>query len=177
MWPLDRTAPGPDALYSSRHFLAESELKSENSLWKDSTIFLHSFFRLVSFMWLQNARISSWRQVGVFCFDGFHSFMAPQITLLFLEFLYGFLCPPIVLISGIENVEYMVFLTDKNILFIVWMYIQNCTSNISMFIFDWCRGPDTHSRHYKCWFRAVSGHVRLREYHTFYFAPKQSRAV
>ena len=52
MWPLDRTAPGPDALYSSRHFLAESELKSENSLWKDSTIFLHSFFRLVSFMWL-----------------------------------------------------------------------------------------------------------------------------
>ena len=28
MWPLDRTAPGPDALYSSRHFLAESELKS-----------------------------------------------------------------------------------------------------------------------------------------------------
>ena len=119
MWPLDRTAPGPDALYSSRHFLAESELKSENSLWKDSTIFLHTIFRLVSFMWLQNARISSWRQVGVFCFDGFHSFMAPQITLLFLEFLYGFLCPPIVLISGIENVEYMVFLTDKNILFIV----------------------------------------------------------
>ena len=94
MWPLDRTAPGPDALYSSRHFLAESELKSENSLWKDSTIFLHSFFRLVSFMWLWNARISSWRQVGVFCFDGFHSFMAPQITLLFLEFLYGFLCAP-----------------------------------------------------------------------------------
>ena len=92
--------------------------------------------------------------------------MAPQITL-FLEFLYGFLCAPIVLIFGIENVEYMVFLTDKNILFKVWMYIQNCTSNISMFIFDWCRGPDTHSRHYKCWFRAVSSHVRLREYHTF----------
>ena len=45
--------------------------------------------------------------------------MAPQITLLFLEFLYGFLCAPIVLISGIENEEYMVFLTDKNILFIV----------------------------------------------------------
>ena len=44
MWPLDRTGPGPDALYSSRHFLAESELKLENTLWKDSTIFLHSFF-------------------------------------------------------------------------------------------------------------------------------------
>ena len=43
MWPLDRTAPGPDALYSSRHFLAESELKSENSLWKDSTAFVLSF--------------------------------------------------------------------------------------------------------------------------------------
>ena len=50
MWPLDRTAPGPDALYSSRHFLAESELKLQNALWKDFTIFLHSFFCLVSFM-------------------------------------------------------------------------------------------------------------------------------
>ena len=45
--------------------------------------------------------------------------MAPQITLLFLEFLCGFLCAPIVLMFGIENVEYMVFLTDKNILFVV----------------------------------------------------------
>ena len=52
MISVQYVAPGPDALYSSRHFLAESELKSENSLWKDSTIFLHSFFRLVSFMWL-----------------------------------------------------------------------------------------------------------------------------
>ena len=50
MWPLDRTAPGPDALYSSRHFQAESELKLKNALWKDSTVFLHSFFCLVSFM-------------------------------------------------------------------------------------------------------------------------------
>ena len=40
MWPLDRTAPGPNALYSSRDFLAESELKLENALWKDSTVFL-----------------------------------------------------------------------------------------------------------------------------------------
>ena len=42
--------------------------------------------------------------------------MAPQITLLFLELLYGFLCAPIVLIFVIENVEYLVFLTDKTIL-------------------------------------------------------------
>ena len=58
-------------------------------------------------------------QVGDFCFDGFHSFMAPQITLLFSEFLCDFLCAPVVLIFGIENVKLLVFLTDKNMLFIV----------------------------------------------------------
>ena len=166
MWPLDQTAPGPDALYSSCHFLAESELKLE----KCSLERFHDLFAFVLLFGVfhvtierENFELAPGRW---FLFDGFHSFMAPQITL-FLEFLYGFLCAPIVLIFGIQNVEYMVFLTDKNVLFIVWMYIQNCTSNILIVIFDWCRGPDTHSRHYKCWFQAVSSHVRLREYHTF----------
>ena len=58
-------------------------------------------------------------QVGDFCFDDFHSFMAPQITLLFLEFLYDFLCAPVVLMFGIENIELLVSLMDRNILFIV----------------------------------------------------------
>ena len=79
-------------------------------------------FCIRSFVWCLSCdyRTREFRVgIGDFCFDGFHSFMAPQITLLFLEFFYGFLCAPIVLIFGIENVEYMVFLTDKNILFIV----------------------------------------------------------
>ena len=118
-------------------------------------------FCIRSFIWCLSCdyRTREFRvgaQVGDFCFDDFQSFMATQITLLYLEFLYGFLCAPMVLIFGIENIELLVFLTDKNILFIVWMYIQNCTSNISKFIFGWCRGPDTHSRHYKCRFRAMS---------------------
>ena len=58
-------------------------------------------------------------QICDFCFDDFHLFIAPQITLLYLEFLYGFLCAPIALIFGGINVELLVFFTDKNILFIV----------------------------------------------------------
>ena len=58
-------------------------------------------------------------QVGDFCFDDFHSFMAPQITMLYLELLFGFLCARTALIFGTENIELLVFLTDKNMLFIV----------------------------------------------------------
>ena len=81
-------------------------------------------FCIRSFVWCLSCdyRTREFRvgaQVGDFCFDDFHSFMAPQITLLFLEFLYGLLCAPVVLIFGIENVELLVFQTDKNILLIV----------------------------------------------------------
>ena len=115
-------------------------------------------------------------QVGEFCFDDFHSFMAPQITSLYLEFLLsndGFLCAPIVLIFGIEDVESLVFLKDKifclqferlskivtqtfQCLVLVGAVVWTCTSGTTNVSFEPC--PT----------------LRIS---CFYFIPKQLRAV
>ena len=60
-------------------------------LWKTPQpfAFVHSFGVLYCDR-LLNARVGA--QVDGFCFDDLHSFIAPQITLSYLEFLYGFVC-------------------------------------------------------------------------------------
>ena len=86
--------------------------------------------------------------------------MAPQITLLYLEFLYGFLCAPVVLSFWYRKSRIIVLSDKQNSLFIhcslnVYPKLQLEHFNVYSIIGPCC-GPDTHLRHYKCWFQAMS---------------------
>ena len=105
-------------------------------------------------------------QVGDFCFDDFHPFMAPQITLLFLEFLCGFLCAPV------DCSAYFWYRKRR---------IIGLSDGPKYFVHSLNVYPKLYLEHFNVYFRlvpwsghalaalqmSVSSHVRLREYHTF----------